>query len=64
MSIAAHFETERSFNYRRGGKVSPLVRAAGVSLTLLAILPFAVAAIGILRHGFEPYMVLAALLLG
>ena len=58
-SAAAHNINLR--NTAKGGKIGLII---GAALAAIGLIPVAVAAAGILRGGVEPYMVLAALILG
>jgi hypothetical protein len=64
MSLATALTLQSSPALRAPRKMNRSMMICGLGLTLAAITPFAIAAFGIARGGIEPYMVLAALVLG
>jgi hypothetical protein len=64
MSIATADSFENHATIRASRRTNRLAIFTGIALAAAALAPFAVAAFGIARGGIEPYMVLAALVLG
>lgn len=64
MSIAAAQTFENGISLRAVRKPGKTAFVAGAILTAATLVPFAVAAFGIARGGIEPYIFLAALVLG
>ena len=64
MSIANTQTFENGVILRTGRKPGKVAIFATVALAAIALIPVATAAFGIARGGVEPYIVLAALVLG
>jgi hypothetical protein len=64
MSIATADSFENHAAIRTLRRTNRLAVFTAIALAAAALAPFAVAAFGIARGGIEPYMVLAALVLG